>query len=91
MNKFDICFYQELQAAFTAEAASSGKPKLELSIAMGAGKSTVDGGYDVPAVGQYVISYLHMFPVFNFIFVMDDLVVTVYRKSPHFFPPSTFQ
>jgi chitinase len=41
---------QEFRAAINAEGASSGKPTLLLTIAVGAGSSTVDNGYEVEKI-----------------------------------------
>ncbi|ESO85838.1 hypothetical protein LOTGIDRAFT_130278, partial [Lottia gigantea] len=43
---------QTLQAAFAADAQSSGKPKLILSAAVAAGKPNIDTAYDVPAISK---------------------------------------
>nr|BAP90827.1 chitinase [Prionace glauca] len=45
---------QELMAAFEAEAKTSGKPRLLLSLAVAGGKSNIDTGYEVPELGQTV-------------------------------------
>merc|ERR1712226_1016974 len=42
----------ELIAAFEAESASSGKPRLLLSAAVSAGFNTIDAGYEVAKIGQ---------------------------------------
>lgn len=41
---------QEARAAFNAEAASSGRPTLLLTAAVGAGKETIDAGYEIEPV-----------------------------------------
>ncbi|XP_050394209.1 chitotriosidase-1 [Patella vulgata] len=43
---------KEIQAAFRADAQQSGKPKLILSSAVGAGKDKIDTAYDVPAISK---------------------------------------
>ncbi|KAI0210674.1 Acidic mammalian chitinase, partial [Lamellibrachia satsuma] len=45
---------KELRQAFDAEAVTSGNPALLLSVAVGAGKSTVDNGYEVAQIAQVV-------------------------------------
>ncbi|KAI0233848.1 Chitotriosidase-1, partial [Lamellibrachia satsuma] len=45
---------QELRQAFDAEAVTSGNPTLLLSVAVGAGKTTVDNGYEVAQIAQAV-------------------------------------
>ena len=46
---------QEMHAAFVAESSSSGKPRLLLTAAVPAGKSTIDNGYEVAEIAQYAI------------------------------------
>lgn len=41
---------QELRAAFNAEAAATGRPVLLLTAAVGAGKETIDAGYEIAPV-----------------------------------------
>ncbi|KAH9514443.1 hypothetical protein Btru_025272 [Bulinus truncatus] len=43
---------QELMAAFTVEAKKSGKPRLLLTAALAAGKSTIDAAYEVDKIAQ---------------------------------------
>ncbi|PVD37544.1 hypothetical protein C0Q70_00138 [Pomacea canaliculata] len=43
---------REFREAFEAEAASTGKPRLLLTAAVAAGKSTIDTAYDVPAIAR---------------------------------------
>ncbi|KAI0214238.1 Acidic mammalian chitinase [Lamellibrachia satsuma] len=45
---------QELRQAFDAEAVTSGNPALLLSVAVAAGKTTVDNGYEVAQIAQAV-------------------------------------
>ena len=45
---------QELRKAFDDEAASSGKTKLMLTAAVGAGYKTVKNGYDIPVLNKSV-------------------------------------
>ncbi|KAI0214239.1 Chitotriosidase-1 [Lamellibrachia satsuma] len=45
---------QELRQAFDAEAVTSGNPALLLSVAVGAGKTKVDNGYEVAQIAQAV-------------------------------------
>ncbi|XP_067863876.1 acidic mammalian chitinase-like [Heptranchias perlo] len=45
---------QEMVAAFEAEGKSSGRPRLLLSLAVPAGMSIIDSGYDVPQLGKTV-------------------------------------
>ena len=49
---FSYTLEQELRAGFEAEGKSSGKPRLLVTAAVGAGKSTVDGGYDVAKIAK---------------------------------------
>lgn len=41
---------QDAMTAFKAEAASTGKPRLLLAAAVGAGKATIDAAYEIPSV-----------------------------------------
>ncbi|RUS68490.1 hypothetical protein EGW08_023748 [Elysia chlorotica] len=50
-HKFTLLL-QELSDAFTAEAASSGKPRLLLSAAVAAGVDKIDAGYEVSDIIQ---------------------------------------
>jgi hypothetical protein len=43
---------QDLKRAFEADAASSGKDRLLLTAAVGAGKPIIDTAYDVPAISR---------------------------------------
>merc|ERR1719502_934226 len=44
----------ELRTAFDDEAASTGKPKLLLTAAVGIGPTVIDTAYDVPALNKYL-------------------------------------
>lgn len=44
--------YQEFRTAITNEAVSSGKTALLLTAALGAGKTTIEAGYEVPIISQ---------------------------------------
>nr|BAS18737.1 chitinase [Eisenia fetida] len=44
----------ELRSAFEAEAVSTGKARLILSAAVAAGKATIDAGYEVAALSNYL-------------------------------------
>jgi len=41
---------QEMHAAFVAESSSTRKPRLLLTAAVPAGKSTIDNGYEVAKI-----------------------------------------
>ncbi|KAL8597655.1 hypothetical protein ACOMHN_031590 [Nucella lapillus] len=47
-------FVKELKKAFEAEAASSGHPRLLLTMAVAAGKEKIDAAYDVPELSRQV-------------------------------------
>ena len=44
---------KELRAAFEKEAASTGQPRLILSAAVAAGRSTINSGYEVAPIMQW--------------------------------------
>ena len=44
--------FKELKAAFDDEATSTGQPRLLLTAAVGAGKSTVDSAYEVQQISE---------------------------------------
>ena len=44
---------QELRAAFENESVETGQPRLLLTVAVAAGKSKIDVGYDVPVLNRY--------------------------------------
>lgn len=46
---------QEFRAAIYNEAASSGNTSLLLTAAVGAGKTIVDAGYEVPLISQLAV------------------------------------
>ncbi|XP_058860598.1 acidic mammalian chitinase-like isoform X1 [Acipenser ruthenus] len=50
---------QEMQAAFEAEAKQSNRPRLMVTAAVSAAKGTIDSGYQVAQVSQY-LDYLHV-------------------------------
>lgn len=50
---------QELRAAFDAENVPAGKEKLLLTIAVAAGKSNIDNGYEISIINQYV-DWIHL-------------------------------
>ncbi|MGH0158527.1 UNVERIFIED_CONTAM: hypothetical protein FKN15_045077 [Acipenser sinensis] len=50
---------QEMQAAFEAEAKQSNRPRLMVTAAVSATKGTIDSGYQVAQVSQY-LDYLHV-------------------------------
>ena len=43
---------QELRAGFEAEAAATGKERLLLTAAVGAGKPTIDAGYEIDLISK---------------------------------------
>ncbi|KAM9319223.1 chitotriosidase-1-like [Gastrophryne carolinensis] len=43
---------EEMLAAFTAEAASIGRPRLLVTAAVSAGKGTIDAGYEIAKIGK---------------------------------------
>uniref|UniRef100_A0A8C5LT07 chitinase n=1 Tax=Leptobrachium leishanense TaxID=445787 RepID=A0A8C5LT07_9ANUR len=45
---------QEMHDAFVQEASQSNKPRLLISAAVSAGKSTIDSGYQIPQLSQYL-------------------------------------
>ncbi|XP_078500829.1 acidic mammalian chitinase-like [Lissotriton helveticus] len=45
---------QEMYDAFVQEATQSNKPRLLISAAVSAGKSTIDSGYQIPQLSQYL-------------------------------------
>ena len=52
-------------AAFQAEATTSGKPRLLLTAAVGAGKPTIDAAYDIPAICRYYTTVFNQFSSIN--------------------------
>ncbi|KAM6980994.1 acidic mammalian chitinase-like [Aplochiton taeniatus] len=50
---------QELMSAFEAEGKSTNRPRLMLTAAVSAGKSTIDSGYQISAIGA-VLDYFHV-------------------------------
>lgn len=70
---------KEFRAAITAEAVSTGKDALLLTIAVGAGTSTVDNGYEVAKIHQHL----------DWIGVMSYDVKFVYSISPFYSSPSS--
>lgn len=53
MKSLNLLFIvKELRAAFDAESVPYGKKKLILTIAVGAGKDTIDNGYEVATISQ---------------------------------------
>ncbi|MBN3324876.1 CHIA chitinase, partial [Atractosteus spatula] len=50
---------QEMLAAFEAEAKQTNRPRLMVTAAVSAGKSTIDSGYQIAQVSQY-LDYLHV-------------------------------
>ena len=47
-----ISLYQELRTAFDAEHVRTGRPKLLLTAAVGAGKKTIDAGYEIDIISE---------------------------------------
>ena len=45
--------FQELVAAYAAEAAATGKNQLMLTAAVSAGKGTIDAGYEIAEIAKY--------------------------------------
>ena len=43
-----------MKQAFVADAASSGRPRLLLTAAVGAGKDKIDTAYDIPVISRWV-------------------------------------
>ncbi|GAA6111641.1 acidic mammalian chitinase-like, partial [Tachysurus ichikawai] len=50
---------QEMMAAFVAEGKQTSRPRLLLTAAVSAGKSTIDSGYQIAQIGQ-VLDYFHV-------------------------------
>ncbi|XP_076845303.1 acidic mammalian chitinase-like [Brachyhypopomus gauderio] len=50
---------QETMAAFVAEGKKTNRPRLMLTAAVSAGKSTIDSGYQIAKIGA-VLDYLHV-------------------------------
>ena len=53
-------FLQTLHDEFAQESVPAGKERLMLASAVAAGKSTIDTGYDIPRVAQYVMTYFFL-------------------------------
>ena len=49
---------QEMKARFVEEAQQTGQPQLLLTTAVGAGKETIDAGYEIPELCACVTLYL---------------------------------
>ena len=47
-----------MKARFVEEAQQTGQPQLLLTTAVGAGKETIDAGYEIPELCACVILYL---------------------------------
>jgi GH18 family chitinase len=54
---------QEFRTAINAEAASSGKAALLLTIAVSAGKTNIDNGYEVSKISPWVTKYFDYYIV----------------------------
>ncbi|XP_018614066.1 acidic mammalian chitinase-like [Scleropages formosus] len=50
---------QEMMTAFEAEGKKTNRPRLMLTAAVSAGKSTIDAGYQIPQLGQ-ILDYFHV-------------------------------
>ncbi|KAL4622398.1 acidic mammalian chitinase-like [Arapaima gigas] len=50
---------QEMMAAFEAEGKKTNRPRLMLTAAVAAGKSTIDSGYQISQIGQ-ILDYFHV-------------------------------
>ncbi|XP_072571745.1 acidic mammalian chitinase-like [Paramormyrops kingsleyae] len=50
---------QEMLAAFEAEGQKTNRPRLMLTAAVSAGKSTIDSGYEIAEIGK-VLDYFHV-------------------------------
>ena len=49
-----LSHFQELVAAYAAEAAATGNNKLMLTAAVSAGKGTIDAGYEIAEIAKSV-------------------------------------
>ena len=48
--------FQELVAAYAAEAAATGNNQLMVTAAVSAGKGTIDAGYEIAEIAKYSIT-----------------------------------
>ena len=48
--------FQDMRKGFEQESAATRKPTLLLTAAVPAGKSYIDGGYDIPLIMRYVFT-----------------------------------
>ena len=53
--------FQDMRKGFEQESAATRKPTLLLTAAVPAGKSYIDGGYDIPSIMRYVFTGVYLF------------------------------
>ena len=53
--------FQDMRKGFEQESAATRKPTLLLTAAVPAGKSYIDGGYDIPLIMRYVFTGVYLF------------------------------
>ena len=54
--EFSSFLSQEMNDAFEQESYATKQPKLLLTAAVAAGKSKIDGGYDIPVLARYYMN-----------------------------------